>query len=534
MANVLSIKQRKTYQMHKGKKVPLPPPTAANLSHASAVRSASYWLNDGSGIMVSEKLSNTREVNQRWHEWENQARDLYRENHSRKRNPPSNTTLIEEMMVVVGTDVENDFDHRELMETYVKHFEEKYNTKVLYWAYHDHEGHIDFDTREEKINRHYHLFFSNISNHGKSVRRQWKRGELSQMQTDVHEVGTSIGMKIERAIKYEKGKAPKGKGHRSYRIEKQKEEREKVKRKIESLTTETLSLKESIQILKEENKQLRAALQAEKAKRTHYAQLESEKKRLDDLIRRKEIDHQEAIDQLKQVHASIIQELRDQNAMKDTIISQKEAQIVSQREEIAQLESAPVPAAAQEEIDRLKEMAYISMPASRKRPFRRVRRPAKEVAAERLDRLKRMRKEIDELKSMPPVEKVVEVESPSDGKLREKIVELENEMREMVRDMEERRREIETRNRELEGRMREMDTKLKAEQKRASTLSQIVKKVVKMLFPSRGSEPINDQDVYDRIEALLESKSTQKQPWEIIKENQIDDESEFFGKIARK
>ena len=281
MANVFAVKQRRTYKMVNKKKVPTPKPSAANLSHAAAVTKASYWLNDGDNILTSESFSNTREVNAKWNEWKTEAIQRYQKHHKANRKPPKNTTLIEEMMLIIGTDVQAE-DYETIIRAYCKHFEQKYNTEVLYWAYHNHEGHLD-EEGGEKINRHVHVFFSNIDNNGKSVRRQWGRNELSQMQTDVYEVGKSVGLDIERATK-NVGRAPKGKGHRAYREQKRKEaEAERIAK---------------IKDVQAENIKLRAELKEAGADREQYAKLETEIRELKEQAKAKELT-------VEQLHARI-------------------------------------------------------------------------------------------------------------------------------------------------------------------------------------------------------------------------------------
>ena len=280
MANVLAVKQRRTYKMVNGKKVATPKPSAANLAHAAAVTKASYWLNDGSGILKSSDFENVAEVNAKWKQWEAEASERYRQHHKAHRKPPKNTTLIEEMMLIIGTDVKCE-DAAQLIEAYCKHFEEKYNTRVLYWAYHNHEGHID-EEGGEKINRHVHIFFDNIDKNGKSVRRQWGRTELSRMQTDAYEVGKSVGLDIERATKYKEGEAPKGQGHRGYREKKRKEAEAARIAKLKDIQAE--------------NKRLREQLKEAGASRDQYAELEAEIRTLKDAARSKEL----TIEQLQQ------------------------------------------------------------------------------------------------------------------------------------------------------------------------------------------------------------------------------------------
>jgi len=108
--------------------------------------------------------------------------------------------MTEKMLTKIFCDIDD----------FMQKFEEKYNTSVLFWADHNHEGHLD-EEGNEIINRHVHVFYRNIGNDGLSVRRKWSRSEMSNMQTDIYQVGKDVGLNIERATLNPPGQSKKGK-----------------------------------------------------------------------------------------------------------------------------------------------------------------------------------------------------------------------------------------------------------------------------------------------------------------------------------
>lgn len=199
MANANAIRIRSTKKDKNGKPK-YPVPSARNLAHNAAKTKATYWLNDGDKIIQSKKYENTHQVNEDWIRWENEARERYKNNPDNKRLIKSNAVLLEEGLIIIGTDVKATTKQIvSVVKDFVSKFEKDNNTKVRHWAYHDHEGYTE--DGEEKINRHIHFIFDNVSNYGVMVRRNWAREYLTQLQTDIFEISKKYIKDIERGQK---------------------------------------------------------------------------------------------------------------------------------------------------------------------------------------------------------------------------------------------------------------------------------------------------------------------------------------------
>ena len=196
MANANAIKIRSTKKTKTGKPK-YPKPSGANLAHNSAVNKANYWLNDGGDIIQSQSYNNTHEVNADWIKWENEAKERYKNNPSNQRAIKSNAILLEEGLIIIGTDVNaKDKDIEKIAKDFVAKFEKDNNTNIRHWAYHNHEGHKE--DGKEHINRHIHFIFDNVDNNGVMVRRNWKRDYFKQMQTDIFDISKKYVKDIER------------------------------------------------------------------------------------------------------------------------------------------------------------------------------------------------------------------------------------------------------------------------------------------------------------------------------------------------
>lgn len=197
MANANAVKIRSTKKKANGKPK-YPKPSGANLAHNSAVNKATYWLNDGNKIIQSQSYNNTHEVNADWIKWENEARERYKNNPNNQRAIKSNAVLLEEGLIIIGTDVNaKEKDIEKIVKDFVAKFEKDNNTKVRHWAYHNHEGHEE--DGKEIINRHVHFIFDNVDNNGVMVRRNWKRDYFKQLQTDIFDISKKYIKNIERA-----------------------------------------------------------------------------------------------------------------------------------------------------------------------------------------------------------------------------------------------------------------------------------------------------------------------------------------------
>jgi hypothetical protein len=229
------------------------------LAHNSGHKKATYWLGDGTDLMQSQKFISVAHLNEIWNTWCDDADSRYNSVPGRKRKLGTDAVRLEEGMLVLGTDVIDlpKKDIKKIIKSFISKFEKDNNTKIRHWSYHDHEGHKDNDI--EKINRHIHFIFDNVSKSGEMVRRKWKRSYLKQLQDDIYTSAKAVVPEIERATNYEAlgQKAPKQKHHKQWRIE--KENKKIHKNEI---------------YLKEQMKILRTELQAQGGARADYAKLE--------------------------------------------------------------------------------------------------------------------------------------------------------------------------------------------------------------------------------------------------------------------
>jgi chromosome segregation ATPase len=266
MANANAIKIRSTKKKANGKPK-YPKPSGANLAHNSAVNKATYWLNDGNKIIQSQSYNNTHEVNADWIKWENEARERYLQNEKNQRAIKSNAVLLEEGLIIIGTDVNaKEKDIEKIVKDFVAKFEKDNNTKVRHWAYHNHEGHEE--DGKEHINRHVHFIFDNVDNNGTMVRRNWKRDYFKQMQTDIFDISKKYIKNIERAKESEyeeveiedrivKVNTRKQIHHRVFRQMKENEQVQELNLKFTDMMKERDTFKKETSSLKGQNTKLK-------------------------------------------------------------------------------------------------------------------------------------------------------------------------------------------------------------------------------------------------------------------------------------
>lgn len=367
MANANAVKIRSTKKKANGKPK-YPKPSGANLAHNSAVNKATYWLNDGNKIIQSQSYNNTHEVNADWIKWENEARERYLQNEKNQRAIKSNAVLLEEGLIIIGTDVNvKEKDIEKIVKDFVAKFEKDNNTKVRHWAYHNHEGHEE--DGKEHINRHVHFIFDNVNNDGVMVRRNWKRDYFKQMQTDIFDISKKYIKNIERAKESEyeeveiedrivKVNTRKQIHHRVFRQMKGNEqienlnlkftdmmkERDETKKENSTLKgqntklkNEKGKLKEELQALKDESKDLRAELQLNKAEREAYQQLDYLNKDLQEQLKTGRKSFNEAMKELevlrekllkKEDEVAELEEVKKENEYLKSSIEIKEIDII--------------------------------------------------------------------------------------------------------------------------------------------------------------------------------------------------------------
>ncbi|AZV46337.1 hypothetical protein C3L23_03340 [Nautilia sp. PV-1] len=99
----------------------------------------------------------------------------------------------------------NEKHTKEDLEKIVRFIEKRYNTKVIQFAIHKDEGHID-ENGNKIINYHAHILFIGIDNEGVSVRRKMDKKDLITLQDEVAKL-----LNMPRGVNYtqEKKKRPK-------------------------------------------------------------------------------------------------------------------------------------------------------------------------------------------------------------------------------------------------------------------------------------------------------------------------------------
>ncbi|WP_456391210.1 plasmid recombination protein, partial [Hydrogenimonas sp.] len=175
-------------------------PNAGNLVHNAGLKSANYWLDYKPDLMQLEKIKSTKEANEKWRAWIEAIEENYKKNKERKLR--SDAVRIEEGLIVVGKDVvgrENSEKLRALVENFISLFQKKYNTGVLHWAIHDHEGVSEVDK-----NIHVHFLFSNFGFDGNNVRNEMTKYELSKLQDMIFEAAQPVFEGVKRATNYAK------------------------------------------------------------------------------------------------------------------------------------------------------------------------------------------------------------------------------------------------------------------------------------------------------------------------------------------
>ena len=309
MANTLTIQLRPTKKYSA--------PSIANLIHNAGLAKATYWLKEAKGNIKNKyTIPSVKKAIENWRWWEHFAKEIILQKKNRK--PLKNQILIEEGLMIIGKDVPKK-DPKifiEIFKEFANWFEEKYKTQILFWSFHNHEGHLDQEG-EFSENLHIHFFFLNVDKEGNSVRRQIKKTDLSYFQSKIYEIGKKYIPTLERATNYkELGlKAPKHLSHREFRTKKVKETQLNLAPKIQAIKKENKKLKEEnkellarVKDLKEENKRIREQFKELGAVREDYARLEQLNKELKDKIKAKDL----TIEKMKKEFNKQLEELKEE------------------------------------------------------------------------------------------------------------------------------------------------------------------------------------------------------------------------------
>lgn len=167
-----------------------------------------------------------------------------------------------------------------------EYLEKTLDTKVIQFAMHRDEGHIN--SKNEAIkNYHAHIEFMGLDSEGNSIRRKLDKKYLINLQNEVANI-----LQMERGKNYTQLQEPRPKRLDTYEYKKtkEKESKEITKEKnkiivkaneiIKDERTQKKLLKEELEKLKAEKELLRKELQIYKSERAVYAELETLNKKL--------------------------------------------------------------------------------------------------------------------------------------------------------------------------------------------------------------------------------------------------------------
>lgn len=169
------------------------------------------------------------------------------------------------------------------------YLENKFDTKVIQYAMHRDEGHIS-ENGEKIKNYHAHIEFMGLDSKGNSVRRKLDKKALIELQSDVANI-----LEMQRGKNYTELKEKRPKRIDTYEFKKVKENESKL----------ILASKEQ---LKEANNQLRTFMKDNGAGRQDYAELEKEKKILEEQLKAKELTQDGLLKKFKEIQDKFLKE----------------------------------------------------------------------------------------------------------------------------------------------------------------------------------------------------------------------------------
>lgn len=169
------------------------------------------------------------------------------------------------------------------------YLENKFDTKVIQYAMHRDEGHIS-ENGEKIKNYHAHIEFMGLDSKGNSVRRKLDKKALIELQSDVANI-----LEMQRGKNYTELKEKRPKRLDTYEFKKVKENESKI----------IFASKEQ---LKEANNQLRSFMKDNGAGRQDYAELEKEKKILEEQLKAKELTQDGLLKKFKEIQDKFLKE----------------------------------------------------------------------------------------------------------------------------------------------------------------------------------------------------------------------------------
>lgn len=207
------------------------------------------------------------------------------------KNNPTRTKLHSKTITHLSAIVNFNKEHTPKdMKKICDYLEITFDTKVIQFAMHRDEGHIN-ESGEKVKNYHAHIEFMGLDSKGNSVRRKLDKKALIELQSQ-----TAKLLKMERGKNYTLLQEKRPKRLDTYEFKKAKEmEAEKVK--------DLLATKEQ---LKDANNQLRSFMKENGAVRTDYSQLEQAKKELEEKLKAKELTEKELLEKFQTIEKNFI------------------------------------------------------------------------------------------------------------------------------------------------------------------------------------------------------------------------------------
>lgn len=197
-------------------------PTLSNLLHNSGLKKADYWLEKDSEIFMKPDIRTIELAEMMFNQWIEEAKTRYAKNPIKSNKIRKDAVIIEELLIIVGRDVK--INKNQIIEVFYEFrtlFESYFQTRVLHFAVHDHEGHESVENIKI-YNYHVHVLFDNVDKNGEMIRRRMKRKDLKYMQDMIFVASKKVlgEYQIERATNYEEigEKAPNHISHVDYRI----------------------------------------------------------------------------------------------------------------------------------------------------------------------------------------------------------------------------------------------------------------------------------------------------------------------------
>lgn len=205
------------------------------------------------------------------------------------------------------------------------YLEKTFDTKVIQFAMHRDEGHIN-ESGEKVKNYHAHIEFMGLDSLGNSIKRTLKKKELIELQTKTAEI---LGMERGRNYTAEKAKRPKRLD--TYEFKKAKEMESLGKKQEVELAKKTFNqLLATKQDLSAAQKELREYMQELGATRKEFAELDQLNKDLKEQLKAKDLTIEEMQNKFNALKHSLEENFNELHKEKEhlkSVVELKEVEI---------------------------------------------------------------------------------------------------------------------------------------------------------------------------------------------------------------